>query len=225
MNHTELVARAGKWLRSKRHNPVLLEAGYGDVAERPDAIGFQRGTSLLIECKANRADFLSDKHKGHRNGPGMGYQRFYFVPKGLVTPEEVPEDWGLLELRGKSPGRVFFLKDAPTRPDYDMRAEKKLLCGALANIQLRDRDFFVGDGQWTSENLGRGITELYRELAEPIRQEVLDRIVYEIGMDLSWVGLDQETKEKVMDKVRASIRHSASGHIPSEAWLLRKFGK
>jgi hypothetical protein len=96
--------------------------------EIPDAIGWLRsGVSLLIECKASRGDFLSDAVKPSRrsgkagvpvspapNPPkpeskpprkteGLGAYRFYLTPSGLLRPDELPEGWGLLELRS-SPG-------------------------------------------------------------------------------------------------------------------------
>jgi hypothetical protein len=96
--------------------------------EIPDAIGWLRsGVSLLIECKASRGDFLSDAVKPSRRSgksgvpgspaltvpkpelkptrktEGLGAYRFYLTPSGLLRPDELPEGWGLLELRF-SPG-------------------------------------------------------------------------------------------------------------------------
>ncbi len=96
--------------------------------EIPDAIGWLRsGVSLLIECKASRGDFLSDAVKPSRRSgkvgvpgspaptapepeikpprktEGLGAYRFYLAPSGLLAPDEIPEGWGLLELRS-SPG-------------------------------------------------------------------------------------------------------------------------
>ncbi|KKK54365.1 hypothetical protein LCGC14_3085490, partial [marine sediment metagenome] len=69
--------------------------GYGD--EIPDALGFASRKSTLIECKASRSDFLSDKKKSFRQKPdeGMGCLRYYLTPPGLVDPDELPENWGL----------------------------------------------------------------------------------------------------------------------------------
>jgi hypothetical protein len=38
-----------------------------------------------------------------RKTEGLGAYRFYLAPSGLLDPEELPEGWGLLELRA-SPG-------------------------------------------------------------------------------------------------------------------------
>lgn len=69
-------------------------------SEIPDAIGWSTaGYSTLVECKASRSDFLRDQKKYFRrvSEMGVGMQRFYLTPPGLLSPEELPEGWGLLE--------------------------------------------------------------------------------------------------------------------------------
>lgn len=63
--------------------------------------GKQRG--VLIEAKTSRADFKRDGHKPHRfydqDGGKYGISdRYYIVPDGLVSPDEVQEPWGLLAM-------------------------------------------------------------------------------------------------------------------------------
>jgi len=97
MTHDELVRRAVRWLKGTRRCPVVLsEVGSG--IEIPDAIGWEySGRSILVECKASRADFLKDQNKSFRrySDTGMGFLRYYMTPPGLVLPDEVPEKWGL----------------------------------------------------------------------------------------------------------------------------------
>ncbi len=69
--------------------------------ELPDAIGWKRGWSILVECKVSRGDFLRDKHKVARQRVGMGQSRYFMTPKGLLKPEELPPGWGLLEVCGR----------------------------------------------------------------------------------------------------------------------------
>lgn len=66
--------------------------------EIPDAIGWKRNKSVLIECKTSRSDFLVDKKKKVRVNPelGMGDFRFYLCPEGVIKPEDLPEKWGLI---------------------------------------------------------------------------------------------------------------------------------
>jgi hypothetical protein len=106
VTHEQLVARAGRWLKnSKRCLWVLTESKAGFCyKETADAIGWDRyGLSYLIECKTDRQDFMRDRRKEFRRIPslGMGYFRYYLVPKSLVIPgEKLPPSWGLMVLRG-----------------------------------------------------------------------------------------------------------------------------
>lgn len=97
MTHKELVEKATHWAKG-RHGIVLTER-YG-LTENPDVLGFSYAYSTLIEVKVNRADFLRDKRKSARRSGEwcMGNYRIYCVPKGLVTEDDIPETWGLLEV-------------------------------------------------------------------------------------------------------------------------------
>ena len=107
MTHAELVARAVKWLYNTRKCQVVFaeRTAWGGPWEVPDAIGFRSSESILVECKTSRGDFHRDQLKPYRHAVmrelGLGGQRFYLTPKGLLVPDELPEGWGLLEVRGK----------------------------------------------------------------------------------------------------------------------------
>lgn len=68
------------------------------ASETPDAIGWRSTYSILVEVKTSRSDFLRDRKKFHRRKPGygMGTLRFYLSPPGIITPEDLPDGWGLL---------------------------------------------------------------------------------------------------------------------------------
>jgi hypothetical protein len=91
---------------------VLAEAGATMTRIVPDAVGWtNRGTSMLIECKVSVSDFYADRRKpGSRVGYRVGAQRFYMTPPGLLKPDLIPSDWGLLEVHPKSVRKV---KEAP----------------------------------------------------------------------------------------------------------------
>ena len=58
--------------------------------EMPDAIGWKRAChSVLVECKLSRADFLADRDKPFRRKQemGLGCERFYLTPSGLLRPK------------------------------------------------------------------------------------------------------------------------------------------
>jgi len=97
MTHPELVKLASGWAIS-RHLIVISERGA--INEIPDVVGINYSYTTLIECKVSRADFLRDKHKiTRRDGEYcIGNYRIYCVPKGLLTEDDIPETWGLLEV-------------------------------------------------------------------------------------------------------------------------------
>ena len=101
MTHADLVKRARLWLAgSKRCRVVLTEMVCGNITEIPDAIGWGPRGSILVECKASRADFRADAKKWFRLRPeyGLGERRYFMAPAGMINPEEVEGGWGLLEV-------------------------------------------------------------------------------------------------------------------------------
>ena len=107
--HDDLTIKAVKWLK---RNPsaggpgchfAISEMSTGSGQEIPDAFGVRASGddydgSVLVEVKVSRADFLQDKKKPHRNGEklGIGRWRYYMCPEGLIKPDELPKNWGLL---------------------------------------------------------------------------------------------------------------------------------
>ena len=121
MTHDDLVQIAARWLRGpQRCGVVMTDAGGGGL-EIPDAIGFRRAGrySIVVECKASRGDFLRDRKKFHRQaGMGLGQRRYYLAPVGIVlTADEVPAGWGLVEVN--SAGRCRVVVKLPALAAYD----------------------------------------------------------------------------------------------------------
>jgi hypothetical protein len=131
MNHSDLVARAARWLKSKRYPIVLSDVRITAISELPDVIGFRTsGDSLLVECKASREDFRRDSLKFFRRVPeaGMGYFRWYFAPVGVLKPEDMPTRWGLALVDGE---RVSIAKKPTPFVERAIRVENTLLVSAL----------------------------------------------------------------------------------------------
>ena len=74
------------------------------MGEQPDVLGFtnSKSRSILIECKTSLSDFKADKNKPFRVNPefGMGSQRWYLAPFGIIPLDKIPKKWGLLEAIG-----------------------------------------------------------------------------------------------------------------------------
>lgn len=141
MTHAELVERAERWLYSVGCGVVLAEL-VTYASGIPDAIGFRSDCSILIECKASRSDFLADRKKPH-HGPeaGMGDWRFYLTPEGLVRPEELPAQWGLLYV---TDDRVLRVAGAPKLRQWyspprqgNKIEEMRMMYSALRRLKLR----------------------------------------------------------------------------------------
>jgi hypothetical protein len=138
MTHAQLVEKAVRWLRHYRCGVVLSEQACVS-GEMPDAIGWKRAChSVLIECKITRSDFLVDRGKPFRLKPeqGVGCERFYLVPAGLVRSEELPQGWGLLEHdRGKIQTVLAGAKNLRSATGF--RYEMNLLLASLRRVEVR----------------------------------------------------------------------------------------
>jgi hypothetical protein len=138
MTHAQLVKTAVQWLRSYRCGIILSEQSCAS-GEMPDAIGWKRAChSVLVECKISRADFLVDREKPFRQKSqlGMGCERFYFTPAGLLHSEELPRGWGLLETRNRNASVVHpAAKNLRTATGF--RHEMNLLLASLRRVEIR----------------------------------------------------------------------------------------
>lgn len=138
MTHAQLVEKAVAWLRRYRCGVVLSEQACVS-GEMPDAIGWKRAChSVVVECKVSRADFLADLAKPFRQDPkrGLGCERFYLAPAGLLRPQELLAGWGLLECRK---GRVETVRPSAKdlRTATGFRHEMNLLLASLSRVEVR----------------------------------------------------------------------------------------
>lgn len=138
MTHSQLVEKAVAWLRRYRCGVVLSEQACVS-GEMPDAIGWKRAChSVLVECKVSRPDFLADRAKPFRVKPdhGVGCERFYLAPSGLIRKEELPTGWGLLELHR---GRIETTHPSAKtlRSAAGFRCEMNLLLASLRRVEVR----------------------------------------------------------------------------------------
>lgn len=143
--HQDLVDKAVKWLK-KPHGQggtgchvAVSEFPTGYTGEIPDAIGFRShtehlGGSVVCEVKVSRSDFLADAKKPHRNGEvlGVGQHRFYVAPQGLIKPDELPKDWGLVEVNNR--GGTKCIVGYPSTLNYGDRGE--LFDNSLFDIDI-----------------------------------------------------------------------------------------
>lgn len=132
MTHADLVNHARRWLQ--RHHAVVITEMVSSASETPDAIGFNCGYTTVVECKATRSDFLSDKRKFFRRCPfaGVGNYRLYLAPKGLIDKDELPLDWGLVEVSPK--GWLRTCKKAVFQNEKSVQTENSILISAFRRV-------------------------------------------------------------------------------------------
>ena len=136
MDHSDLVDIAGKWLKKTKRCGVVFTELVTWVSETPDAIGWTAQKSILVECKATHADFLADKKKSFRRNPemGMGVERYFMVPEGLIGKDELPPKWGLVYVSG---GQARQVLKSEFFSDFNMTAERKMMYSALRRLAIR----------------------------------------------------------------------------------------
>jgi len=126
------------WLRRYRCGVVLSEQACVS-GEMPDAIGWKKAChSVLVECKVTRSDFLVDRSKPWRQQPetGVGAERYYLAPRGMIETDELPRGWGLLELCGRE---VEMVKRSAKnlRSPAGFEHEMNLLLASLRRVEVR----------------------------------------------------------------------------------------
>lgn len=147
LTHKDLVERACKWLKNTKKCGIFMTEWRGGPRETPDALGFHRGKySIIVECKTSLTDFEADKKKYFRKkmGYGMGRERYFMTPPGLLTLDMLPEKWGLLEVY---PTKIKIAKKAEPfdKTISQLYNENKLLINALRAVVCNtghDCDYF-----------------------------------------------------------------------------------
>jgi hypothetical protein len=139
MTHLRLVDEAVRWLRSKYRCGIVLSEQSCSSGETPDAIGWKgRNHSVVIECKISRADFLADAAKPWRVDPdcALGCERFYLAPAEMISIDELPPGWGLLEIRGREITTARKSKKN-LRSVAGFANEMNLLLASLRRVEVR----------------------------------------------------------------------------------------
>jgi hypothetical protein len=161
VTHAKLVSMAVRWLRRYRCGVVLSEQACVS-GEMPDAIGWKKAChSVLVESKVSRADFLADRDKPFRQKPemGVGCERYYLSPRGLIRAEELPTGWGLLEVGGREIERVK-PSAKNLRSQVGFENEMNLLLASLRRVEIRIEpesitDFLKWKNRMAEYNRGR----------------------------------------------------------------------
>lgn len=140
MKHQQLVRLAEEWLRRRYRCGIVLSEQSCASGETPDVIAWKgKCRSILVECKVTRADFLADREKPFRSSPelGMGCERFYLAPAGLIRAHELPAQWGLLEAQGRTIKVAVRPSRVSQRSHTGLMMEMNLLLASLRRVEVR----------------------------------------------------------------------------------------
>lgn len=141
--HRSLCNLAAKWLRKPKLNqpycPYVVVELVTASSESPDVFGWNYWATVLVEVKVSRSDFLADAKKFFRQNPerGVGAFRYYCSPEGLITEEDLPENWGLL---WEKDGRITIVKDAK-RQSPNAQSEITMLTSIMRREGIKPQIF------------------------------------------------------------------------------------
>ena len=212
--HRQLVEIAYKWVLKNTSCGVAFKELYTLAnGEYPDVIGFgSGGHSVLVEVKVSRADFLKDQKKMFRKNPemGMGRQRFYLCPTGLIKQEELPAGWGLVYVNDALKARCVYSPYKGNIGEHhngftqNIRAEHGLMYSVLRRLEIRNLvdQIYVPTPAMVEQSRRE---EESRKVFEKIEAERAAR-VKEI-LDRKGIALHELTNEKnKIDNEKASLQ-------------------
>lgn len=113
MTHDEISDWCAERLMRKGYKFAFSNMTSATHGEQPDVMGITAyGESIIVEVKVSRSDFLADKKKPWRANPemGMGDERVYLAPEGLLKLEDIPYGWQLWEIYGKNKPMLRIVK-------------------------------------------------------------------------------------------------------------------
>jgi hypothetical protein len=148
MTHQHLVRLAEDWLRRRYRCGIVLSEQSCGSGETPDVIGWKgKCRSVMVECKISRADFLADREKSFRKCPelGMGCERFYLAPAGMITKNDLLAKWGLLECKGRQVEVAVKPSRVSQRAETGLMWEMNLLLASLRRVEVRIEPQTIAD--------------------------------------------------------------------------------
>ena len=150
--HKEGVKRVAAWLGGTRKMAIVMaERVCAASTETPDAIAWSsRGESILVEVKVSRSDFHADKNKIFRRDEeqGVGTQRYFAAPAGMLTAEDMPPGWGLLAIHPYQVREIV----KPEFKTANRLAEVQMLVSAMRRLELAATVFVYHDTTPTADH-------------------------------------------------------------------------
>ena len=178
-------------------------------------------TMIGYELKTTRSDFLADEK--WQRGLELCHQFFFVCPYGLIKPEEVPYECGLIQV-SKTWKRLRTVRRAPRR-------EIEVPVDLLLYV-LMARSYIVPGGGFALEDLPREarVLELRRRLEEHDREREALRAVVADRVREEWERLDRTARDALdrCDRMEArneaveSVLRDVGVDVDANPWSLRQ---
>lgn len=111
--------------------------------ECTDVYGTSGWQSTIIEVKTSRADFKKDSKKKIRNEQfkkySVGNYRYYLAPKGIIKPDELGDNWGLLEWDEET-DEILLIKKSEYR-ECNNFGDLTILCSIMRREGIKKQVF------------------------------------------------------------------------------------
>jgi len=159
LTHDDLITLGRKWLLKSFESPephghtacpvIITELATTTLTgEIPDILAFNSYTSILIECKISRSDFIADLKKPFRMvDTAIGSQRWYLAPQGVIPLNKLPPKWGLLEVTPKR--KIIITQYCQLQPRHFL-IEIDILLSTLRRLNIA-LDNHVAIRQYTND--------------------------------------------------------------------------
>ena len=137
--HYRLCKAAAAWLQKVQNCKYVAVELITYGSENPDVWGTTGWDSHIVEVKTSRRDFLNDRKKECRQpGKGIGTYRYYLLPEGAFTIDEIPEQWGVLTHNGD---KITSILRHPVCFSKAINEELAILCSIMRREGIKKQIF------------------------------------------------------------------------------------
>jgi hypothetical protein len=170
-----------------------------------------------FEIKVSRSDFLLELKHPEKSQDIMQYcDRWWLVaPKGVAAKEEVPKNWGFLEIRGS--GKIFTVKPAP-----DLES-KQMSMNFLASL-LRRATESVTPNEFLDEEkkIMKGIIKIDFEEKMARYEENIENLKKDIETFETHSGVKIREYSNTAEKIGKAVRFILDGGLNGLSWDIER---
>lgn len=173
-----------------------------------------RGLAITgFEIKASRGDWLREKRKPAKAESIARFCDFWYVvaPEDVVKPDELPEAWGLLELRGSKLVTARGNSALEGQAEPVTRAFFASLCRSLQREDGTNNAIETARREGLSEGFGNGVEWQKKKLEGEIERANKDRERYKVMIneftERTGLHFDSYVIEKYAEAIRMLRDH------------------